>query len=353
MPGDGKSPPWSAEEDAIVRDNPTYAGARAAGLGRSEWAYEHRRARHNRLKRRDVPAVDRLPEVEWDKHDADFHWTDVLGPLTALQEVAKRSSGSQDFATVRLIVDRPTPVLFISDWHIGSWGISYRRLAGYGKAIQAFGMHVACLGDMLQMAIKLRNVLEMSDNALPPRLQDRFLESWLGDFWPHVLWSTHDNHSVERQEQATGFSHYAELFKEKTIYHSGIGHIDLELGEQTYKIASAHRFRGNSFLNPVHGQMRYMRMEGIDREISVAGDSHKPGITAYYDGPQARLAINCGTLQTDSGYAKRYFSLFTHDAFPVVVFHPDRHVAIPFLSLQHYAATYGLELPEELLDGTP
>jgi hypothetical protein len=330
--------PWTERELADVWMPWAVFGVRYPLRSRDAWRNKRQDLSRKGLRPRlDTPPD--MPPVAWDKHEVDFHWTDVLKPLTELQQIAKAASGSQDRAHFHLQTDAPAPVLFVSDWHIGSWGTSYQAIAEITQTIRDRKLWVVALGDMLQMAIKLRNVLEISDNALPPRLQMRFLQSWLEDIAPYVLWSTWDNHSVMREETATGFSQYAELFKEKTVYHSGIGHVDLTVGEETYRVCSSHRFSGNSHLNPTHGQMRYMRFEGIDREIAIAGDSHRPAVQTYTDGPQPRIAVNVGTLQTDSGYAKRHFSLSTHDWMPVVVFFPDRHLMVPFPSLTHYLAT--------------
>ena len=86
-------------------------------------------------------------------------------------------------------------------------------------------------------------------------------------------------------------------------------------------------------LNPVHGQMRYMRFEGHDREFAMSGDSHVPGMAKYTDGSKVRVAVNTGSLQTNSGYAKRYFSLMTHKVFPVIEFRHDEHVMTPYWSV--------------------
>jgi hypothetical protein len=276
------------------------------------------------------------PSVLWNKKEADVHWTDWLAPLEALQKLHKRASGSQDTARIVVGAETALPLLFISDWHIGSWGTSYTRLAQITDKIRKLGLRVAVLGDMLQMAIRLRGILEISDNALTPRDQFSFLRSWLEDMVDLLLWATWDNHSVQREEDATGFSYYAELFKERTIYHSGIGHIDLTVGSETYKIASSHRFKGNTQQNPVNGAIKYMRFHGIDRELAVAGDSHAPALFEYADGPLPRLALNCGSLQGDSGYGKRNFSPFSHDWMPVVVFSADTHLMTPYKSLESY-----------------
>ncbi len=346
------APAWTDEEIAWLRANPEapygafveqhghchganayYARRRRAGIDDQLALLKPRQASHE-------TGAETAP-VSWDKAEGSLHWSDVLAPAIARQGMARAAKRSQDHGRIAVATTDPLPVLFISDWHIGSWGTSYLGIAEMTKAIQDLGLHVAVLGDMLQMSIKLRNVLEVSDNLLTPGEQMAFLRSWLQDMAPHVLWATWDNHSVMREEQAVGFSTYAELFKDKTIYHSGIGHIDLTVGEETYRVASSHRFRGNSIHNPTHGQGRYLRMEGIDREIAVAGDSHRPAMASYYDGPLQRFAINCGTLQTDSGYAKRFFSLSSHDSMPVLLFFPDRHKVVPFMNLDDYLAATG------------
>lgn len=298
--------------------------------------------RHRRRYREDAQPVLKQkaddPQVYWDKAEQEFHWTDVLEPLEHLSAISKAASGAQDIASIIIDSDEPVPIVFLSDWHIGSWGTSHRKIAEMTRLLLDNGLRVALLGDLLQMSIKMRGVLEMSDNALTPAMQMRFLESWAEDMAHLILWSTWDNHSVEREESAVGFSRYAEIFRKKTIFHAGIGHVDLTVGDSTYRLASSHRFSGNTALNPLAGQKRYMRFEGIDREITVAGDSHRPAMEAYADGPLARLAINCGSLQQGSGYAKRYHSLYTHDWMPTVLFYPDKHLMIPFQSLEHYLA---------------
>jgi hypothetical protein len=276
------------------------------------------------------------PQVSWDKHEIDYHWTDVLAPYDLIQRLRKRSSGAQDTATIRVDSDEPVALCFISDWHIGSWGTSLRAVAEMTKRISDAGVRLAVLGDMLQMAIRLRGVLEISDNMMPPRDQFLFWDSWSSDMAHLILWATWDNHAVQREEDATGFSFYAHGLREKCVYHSGIGHIDLEVGDQTYHIASSHRFSGNTKGNAVGGLKKYMRFEGIDRELAVSGDTHRPAFEHYFDGPLPRIAMNCGTLQDDSGFGKRNISLYAHDAMPVVLFYPDEHMMIPFQSLQHY-----------------
>jgi len=141
--------------------------------------------------------------------------------------------------------------------------------------------------------------------------------------------------SVMREENAVGFSTYAEIFKRHTIYHSGIGHIDVKVGKEIYKLAVAHFFRGRTMLNPCHSLMRYMRMEANDREVCAAGDSHVAGLIKYMEGGTMRVALNCGSLQ-NSGYGKRLFSLKNQNYFPCFTLDPNKHEITPYWSVSEW-----------------
>lgn len=333
---------WTVEEDAWIVENPRsgYPSFLAAGFtNHSRRAYFRRKVsllHSSKLERHGMEPLDETTSLS--KISPAFHWTDMLDAIQVMQDVSDLTRGSQDYGHVEIQSDKPVAVGFISDWHMGSWGTDYRKLAEMTRTILATDLKIAVLGDMVQMSISLRNVLEQADNLLPPRMQMQFLESWLDDLEGRILWATWDNHSVEREEKAVGFSKYAELFKDRTMYHSGIGHIDMAIGAETYKIATSHRFRGNTATTAVGGQIRYMRMEAPDREIVVAGDSHRPALYSFYDGAQHRFAVNCGSLQIGSGYAKRFFSLHTKTDMPVLVFYPNEHRVVPFLSMEDWQA---------------
>jgi hypothetical protein len=279
------------------------------------------------------------PHFSSDKKIGDtVGWREYVTLLRSMQEVQHARSWSQDEGNIDFShIDSPICVLAVSDFHLGSWGTDYDALSRITEEIvETPNLYIVILGDMEQMSIKLRNVLEVSDNAIPPEWQLDFLESWVNDVADKTLFATWDNHSVMREEAASGRSAYKRLMSRKCIYFNGIGHADLTVGQQTYRIAASHFFRGRSMLNPLHSQMRYMRFEGQDREICMAGDSHVPGIMKYVDGRTTRLAMNVGALQTNSGYAKRFFSLKTHDVMPCFTLHPEKHLFTPFWSLSEW-----------------
>lgn len=347
--------PAFAPEDAWILANPTstYDAFCAAGFDASRNAFLQRRSKfikQGKLARQPgspfsrTPNPDALvpkdgaPDVRHNKPDVSCG-DDLTAIARERQAQHQAMSGATDFPEFFIESDRPVPVLFIADWHVGSWGTDYDAIDAATEEIERLGLKVAVLGDMLQMSINMRSVLEVMDNLLTPREQMRWMQQWLERMAPHILWVTWDNHTIMREEKVTGYSWYAEMVKDKVVYSSGINHVDIMVGGadfETYKIASSHRFRGRSMYNALHGQQQYMRLEGVDRELCVAGDSHRPAVSTYYDGPVKRAALNVGTAQTNSGYARRFFSLYTHDDMPLIEFWPDVHAFQVYDNLAAY-----------------
>ena len=275
--------------------------------------------------------------IETDKKIENFHWRDWVKPIQKLQKLASKGSGGQDFATWKIKTDREICVLVLGDTQLGSWATNYEQFMQITEDILTIpDLYVILVGDLLQTAIKMRGVLEVMDNLIPPKFQMKFLDSWLMEIKHKVIASTWDNHSVMRQEDAVGYSEYSEMFKRHTIYFGHIGHLDMQVGNVVYKWAVSHFFTGKSLLNPLHAPMRYMRHEGQDRDIAAQGDFHRAGIMKYVEGRQDRVAMVCGSIQTDSGYGKRFFSLRTTDNFPCVTLNPKEKMITPYWSVKEW-----------------
>mgnify|MGYP003575779059 CR=1 FL=1 len=266
----------------------------------------------------------------------DFHWRDAALAAKRMQYVAASARTSQEFATIELPVGGRDPfVLFLSDTHIGDWGTDYDLFARItDEILETPDLYVALLGDLANMAIRLRGVAEVTGGSqLPPELQIKFLESWLNDIAHKVAFATWDNHGVEREEQGSGFSGIKALLARRVVYFGGIGHPDILVGDQRYQFAVSHKFRGSSVDNPCYAPMRYLRQEAPDRELAAMGDYHVPGIIKYTHGGRDRVAVNCGSTQTGSVYARRHFSLFTRDAMPGVRLSTDSHCITPYYAV--------------------
>jgi len=339
---------WTPEEDDIIRDCSergfdstltSEAILRKLGIPRTGPSVRSRRARLGiaRTSPEASPRGDNL-DISWNKKESHADWRDLGRWVRTGQDIRKLSSCSQDAAQIKVHTDQDEiAIINLGDLHWGSYGADYDVIERVTEELLALdGLYGILLGDLEQQSIKLRSVLEIADNALTPELQARFTESWLAEVGHKILAACWDNHSVMRQEAVTGQSEFKRQLGERLVYFNGIGHIDLSVGTETYKLAISHFFRGRSVHNPCYGQRQYMQTVGQDREICIAGDSHEPGILEYANGNIRRLAVNCGTAQTNSGYAKRFFSLYSLPVFPVIVFSTKRHSWRVFWNLQDY-----------------
>lgn len=279
-----------------------------------------------------------LPKA--DKKVGRFDWREWSAKMQEMQTLRAESSYSQDTADI-VLGDGESPVALagFSDQHMGAWGCDYAKLVEMtDELVRTPNLYIGLLGDYGEYAIKLRSVVEVANNQIPPEQQTDFIESWINEIWHKVAFATWENHGIERQEKLAGESSTKRLLNRKLVYFNGIGHVTIRVGKQTYLGAVSHKFRGTSFLNPVHACQRYMRMEGTDREWAMMGDTHQPGMLKYTDGDKTRVAVNCGSLYANNGYAKRYFSLTTHPVYPIIVFRHDRHEMTPYWSVAEWLA---------------
>lgn len=275
--------------------------------------------------------------VYHDKADGSgFHWRDMSHAATRMQEVAATGRTSQETATIEIPSDGRDPfILFLSDTHIGDWGTDYELFERItDEILETPDLYVALLGDLANMAIRLRGVAEVTGgNQLTPEMQVKFLESWLGDIAHKVALATWDNHGVEREEQGSGFSGIKQLLSRRVVYFGGIGHPDILVGDQRYKFCVSHQFRGSSADNPCHAAMRYLRREAPDRDLAAMGDYHVPGIVKFNNAGRDMVAVNTGSTQTRSVYARRYYSLRTQSAMPGVRLGVDSHCITPYYTV--------------------
>lgn len=276
------------------------------------------------------------PRLQPSKKVGELNWREAIPVVQALQDLKKKASWSQEEAEIDL-GDGKSPVILMGfgDQHIGAYGCNYQKFVEHTEEILATpNLYVALMGDYLEMAVKLRSVLEVTSQILTPEMQEAFFESWLEDVKHKVAFATWDNHGVMRQENQAGTSSLKNILSRRVHYFNGIGHADLKVGKQVYKVAASHKFRGGSMYNRTHAQGRYIRMEASDRELVLMGDIHTWGFSQYSEGGQIRTCITGGTLHENSGYAKRFFSLNDSPYYPCAVLRHDKHEIVPFRTVE-------------------
>ena len=268
------------------------------------------------------------PSEQETKKVGEFDLDEWLDWMESGKQLKTKASWSQNEAAIKLGDGKePQVLLQLGDTHIASWGTDHSLVRNVIREInETPNLWVILMGDLVQMSIKMRSVLEMSDNILPPEQQCMFLEKLLEKIQDKIAFSSWRNHGVEREEKQSGISMVKNLLSRRSIYFNGIGHPDVQVGEEIYRIACSHRFKGGSMYDANFAGKRYARMEANDREILLEADRHRFAISEYNEGGKFRLAMNNGSYQINSGYASRYHSLRTCPMMPSLVLYPDQHL---------------------------
>ncbi len=278
-----------------------------------------------------------VAEVESDKKAGEFSWREWAAHLRERQGLRAKAGWTQDRVKLSVDAGGPIGVLCLGDLHFGAVGTDYGKLLELTDLIlRTPDLYVALLGDVLEMAILGRSVAESDSQLLSAEEQEWFLEAWLEEIAPRVLWATWGNHDVERQEKKAGASGAKRILSRAVPYFNGIGEVSLQVGEQTYEIATSHKFRGRSIDNRAHAVQRHLLREDHRAEIGIMGDFHEPGANVYEQAGREKLAVVCGTLHKKSGYGNRYFSLHTSSAYPVIELWPDRHLFQHYYTLERF-----------------
>jgi hypothetical protein len=281
--------------------------------------------------------------IEANKKTPTDTWRDWAEHSERAQELYAKASSTQKFADIKLgDGKRPVCILPVSDLHLGARGVDYKIFRKMTEEIiETPDLYVALVGDLVEFAIKLRSVAEVMAQTCGPDKQIQWLESWLDEIKHKVFCATWCNHAVEREEKQSGVSTVKRLLAERFVMFDGIGNADITVGTQTYKFAFSHKFRGYSMHNPPHAGQRHMRFDNPDREMAVMGDIHQAAFNWYHDGPIERISLVAGTLNVNSLYGGRYFSLFTQPKYPCIELHHKEHEFHPFKNLRAWQSHKG------------
>jgi hypothetical protein len=282
------------------------------------------------------------PSFTVDKKNGEIDWREGLRLADQITAAKRKASFNQSAATIEFPSTEQVSFVCLGDLHFFSSGTDHRAIEELTDAILAEpNLYIVLLGDILETAINLRGVAEVQSNLMPTGYQIQAYESWLHTIRERVLFATWDNHASERFEKAAGCDFFGWITSRLVPFFDGIAHLDVKLGDQTYKLFATHKVRGRSQNDATYGQKRYGRFDAQDREILLAADSHKPGLDQYMDGETVKLAVNVGTLNTKSAYARRYFSLFSAPVFPVVTLYRDSHAFTAFWTLEQWSMAHG------------
>jgi hypothetical protein len=115
------------------------------------------------------------------------------------------------------------------------------------------------------------------------------------------------------------------------LWHGG--EINIQLGQEVYKINARHKSAGNSQLNTTNAQRRLLDEKGIADVFAVA-HLHYPDLQQIKRHGRDVVYIRSGSYKIYDEYGQKLNGYEGKEGVPLIIYFPDHHETIPFKDLQ-------------------
>jgi len=324
--------------------------------------------------REDVPTDVLIEEANHYAHanedDDAVEVEDFLDHLAERKRFEEAEFPQENTLELFIKSDKPVPLVFSSDWHLGSIGTDYTAFKEDIKFLFAHPeIKLITVGDLIDNFVKFKSAEAVLQQVCNPRMQHKLLYKIAARLakTKQFLAATWGNHDTERDEHIIGESALAQMLAAVAHFFDGRGLIILKVGPtieeaMTYTILLTHAPPGSSANDKNHGGKRLYR-EHFPADVTVTAHRHTAAMQqdSYYDvardagfnfgGP--RVTIATGTYKTKDAYSRRYWSEGRVGAH-TVLFWPKVRRMTAFVSAED-AITYikGLEGVKECRCSTP
>lgn len=197
--------------------------------------------------------------------------------------------------------DAPVAVMFVSCMHFGGRYTAHKEVADLIKrALEIPNLYIAFLGDDVENFLpQFKDKSSVEDQLYDTNVQIDIVKILLQMVLDcnKLLFGVAGQHGGWWMDSATGKNPIKEFYvKNKRPFFDGQAYIKFQVGEQTYNVAAAHKFKGSSELNPLHPQAKALRSSFPMADIVVMGDKHHFDVmeTAVYGWEE-----EAGNRQTD------------------------------------------------------
>jgi predicted phosphodiesterase len=244
------------------------------------------------------------------------------------KEAQERSDRSKEFSTktegkVKIKLPNTSIVSFIGDVHAGHPNTDYERLEQEVEVIENTpDSFVVFNGDLVEGihwggASQGENVMEgihwggasQGENVMSLDEQHGFLRSMFKKLSGKVLAGISGEHD-SKWAAKTGSDPYSQFTEMSNApYIRGIAELDVDVGEQNYKLVAGHRFRGHSMYSPVHPPNRMSKFHLQDADVYVSGHTHRKGVSQEairtFDGSREVTYGSTGSYKSGDEYGER------------------------------------------------
>jgi hypothetical protein len=200
-------------------------------------------------------------------------------------------------------------------------------------------VYMASFGDEIEgfLPDSFAGARSIMEQALPPMLQFPMWLGFLDKVKDKVLWGLGSQHGSHWEERRVGSpTKVKKAYMERNIpFFDGMGYVRVHLGSQTYNLAVAHEFPGNSMYNPAHPHKRALWQRFPIADVLAMADKHQSAIhreNVYSNeveiGNRKSTAVHFLQIGTAKGgpdpYTMRGWERGQTE-WPIVVLYPDEH----------------------------
>jgi len=254
----------------------------------------------NELAEEQEPAL-----LQWERHRDDaVTWEELLEHAELGASLQNRMRPVITEASRTIDTNKPTLLVFMSDFHLGSRYTDYRAFIETTKIIKSDPRFNICIvGPDQETAFTWFHAADaVLNQTIPPYQQIELYRLWLDDMLDRTIAVTSDNHTDRRLEKGLGDIGLA--WRTEVPYFRQWGILKLMVGKTEYRIVMSHKWRGSSIYHKLQPALRLMRDVDPTADIYVTAHTHQPAYMCGVFFPAVRQErprqhfIVCGTFKT-------------------------------------------------------
>jgi len=282
------------------------------------------------------------PQIKGDIEYTDKRSTpteeDVINYWDKLKELNQSISNmdtKQTKTTIKISGDKPIGIAHWGDWHLGAQGIKYDSFERDKRdIIQTDGVFFIGAGDYKENQKPTIIPSGTNEQIATSDLQDKLVIQFMSELRSKaiaLIRGCHDDWDMRINKYD-----FVENLCSKSVadcvnlWHGG--EINIQLGQETYKINARHKSAGNSQLNTTNAQRRLLDEKGIADVFAVA-HLHYPDLQQVRRHGRDVAYIRSGSYKVYDEYGQKLNGYEGAEGVPMVIYFPDRHEILPFKNL--------------------
>ena len=290
----------------------------------------------NHIRRLTKKNKEQPLKVEFPDKLESLNMEETIDSFIAAQDIARKFNIGEYMASIKLNVDHPIAVSFVSDVHLGSPATDYEALKDDLNLIDSderlFLMAGGDWEDSFMTSFK--DAGAVFGQIQPPSTQFKASSNILKHLCDRnkLLAKCAGNHDSMLTRISGVDMNYWILQGEQPPYFPYGGLVKLFVGKAEYKILWKHKWRYNSTLNQFNAHHRAYEMLYPDSDIVIMEHEHNPGIETIergeFDMKKSIINIRTGSYKGGDAFSRKFYKDGRRGA-QTVVFFPDKKYMAP------------------------